>query len=120
MDQKETLKQLNKYEFHDLGIEGIEFYSKEGGMRLKIIALPYNAERKDYDSLILIFSDILSLTTDQLNIDEEAELELYSFDYDYNGAFKCELMFLLGFGKPSFEIKLICNKIEVTYVHQKL
>jgi len=60
-----------------------------------------------------MFSAIIQLETDQIFLDKDSEIELNGFDYDYNEYFNCKMMFLLGFGKPSFTITLKCGGIQV-------
>jgi hypothetical protein len=112
MDSTTIVEKLDKYGFHDMVVESINFYSDKE-IQLIVTALPYNDNSNQYEKLRLIFSEIIEMRTDEFILVKDSELELNSFDYEYNGHFYCKLIFLLGFGNPSMTIDLKCNKIEL-------
>jgi hypothetical protein len=61
----------------------------------------------------LIFSSIIELKTGEIVLDKGSEIELFNFDYEYDEFFKCKMLFILGFGKPSLAIELKCEKMEL-------
>lgn len=104
------LAQLDQYSFHDLPITSIQFTSGEG-LRMLITATPYNEVAEAYSVLHLKFSGISALQMDTVTLFEDSEFEMYRFDYRYDTCFECEMLFLTGFGKPGFTIKLSCSAI---------
>ena len=61
----------------------------------------------------LILNEINNLTTDAVKLNSRSAFELFSFDYEFEESYKCNLIFLTGFGEPSLTIGLNCNSIEI-------
>jgi len=62
MTSQDIIRKLDNVEFHDLPVESIEFIN-DGELRLVVIASPYDAEREEYKTLKLVFSQVIELTT---------------------------------------------------------
>lgn len=109
-EQKEIINRLNEIDFHDIPVEKI-FYKTELSTDFVVGFLLYSENKKDYDSWTISFIDIKTLKSDSLELNNESELEINSFDYEFNELFKCKIIFLLGFSQPTFEVELECKKI---------
>ena len=112
MTPHDIIKRLDNLDLHDLVVESLEFLGDEE-VRLIVTTLPYDDETGEYQTLKFEFSQIIELTTDRIIMDAESELELNSFDYEYNKYFNCKMVFLTGSGKPSLTIELKCKGIEL-------
>jgi hypothetical protein len=112
MTSQQIIDRLDSFHFHDLVVERIEFLGDKK-IQLVIIILPFGDDGKEYKQVKLVFSEIIQLETDKMFLDKDSEIELSSFDYDYSEHFNCRMIFLLGFGKPSFTIALTCGEIHI-------
>ncbi|MFT4759687.1 MAG: hypothetical protein ACI9XO_002272 [Paraglaciecola sp.] len=115
---KETLKKLDKIEFHDIGVESIKVIS-DPEILVVISFFLHIEELNDYQKNEIAFKGITKLEIGELLLDADSDIELTSFDYKYNKEFDCELIFLLGTGKPSFEMKIKCENIEMKVLSSK-
>ena len=106
------LKRLDDIVFHDVPVEKISFKT-EHLSDFSIYFSLYDESKKSFENWIIKFIDITELTSDKLIFNSESYLEIFSFDYKFDELFECKIHFLLGFGQPSFEIKLKCEKIEL-------
>jgi hypothetical protein len=105
--------QLDSIEFHDVPVSGIYIQSDEESI-LKIDYFLYVEDKSDYDEYSIVFSAIENADIGQLTFSHETDMEIFSFDYNLeNDLFDCNIMFLLGFGKPSLEIKIKCGNISI-------
>ena len=112
MNHNQVLEILNKIEFHDLPVEQINLFTDEK-FELTIHFLPYIESIKDYGKIIIEFKNITTFTSTNLTLDTESDVEITSFNCEYNDCYECEMIFLLGHSKPSFSIKLKCEQIEI-------
>ena len=78
-----------------------------------MVALIFDDDTNEYRKIELTFSDVRELKMDELLLDKDSELELYTFDYKYNECFHCKLILLMGHGKPSLTVELKCQDIEL-------
>jgi hypothetical protein len=112
MTSNAIIATLDKYEFHDMAIESFTF-NVERGVKLIVIALPFDDETNNYRKIELTFSNVIELKMDEIILEKDSEFELNTFHYEYNECFHCKLIFLLGPGKPSFTVELKCKNIEL-------
>lgn len=112
---KETLKKLDKIDFHDIPIESIKVVD-DPEILVVISFFLYVEALKDYQKNEIIFKGITELKMGEILLDSDSDIEITSFDYEYNEGFNCDLMFLLGTGRPSFEIKIKCDEIELNMI----
>ena len=103
---------LKKVDWHDLPVNKIEI-STEESTKLTVEALIFNEETKEYEKLILIFSNITELEINRIILSGKSDMELYSFDFSKKEQYYCKLNFLCGWAEPDFEISLKCGKIEL-------
>lgn len=114
MSQKENrIKMLNAIEFHDLPVKGLHIKA-ERGVEITVDYYLYVEDKEDYDSYSMVFSSIKSADLQKFPLKTETDMEITEFDYNLiNDEFHCELLFLLGFGQPSLELKIICGDIQI-------
>ena len=98
--------------FHDVPVHEITFKT-EYSTDFKVVFALYDENRKDYDYYKLVFKNIFELETQGLTLNSESDLEIYNFDYSLNETFEGRILFVLGSGQPSFEVKLKCSKVEL-------
>lgn len=110
--KEKVLKELDAIVFHDLPVEKISFKTEVSTDFIVDFAL-YQEEKKDYEYWSLTFCEIKESKSDRLELNAESDLEIFRFDYEFNDNFVCEIVFLLSFGGPSFEVKIECEKIEL-------
>lgn len=114
MTEKENIiKMLGDIEFHDVPVKGL-YIQTEKETKITIDYYLYIEEKKDYNSYSIVFSKIKSADLEQFPLQEETDMEISRFNYDLiDENFHCEILFLLGFGQPSFELKITCDHIEI-------
>lgn len=108
--QQNILEILNEIDFHDIPVNKISFQSNSQ-LELIISFLLYNKIKDEYEEYFLKFINIHILNSSSLILSKESDFEINTFDYHFDGLFNCKLLFLLGFGEPSFEIELKCEFI---------
>jgi hypothetical protein len=111
-EQEEIIKRLDKIVFHDVPVEKISFKT-EYSTDFTIDFALYREDKKSYDYWVINFIGIEKLKTNSLELNSDSDLEIYSFDYELKELFECKILFLLGFGQPSLEVKLNCKTIEL-------
>ena len=112
---KEILKELDSIVFHDIPVESIKIVS-DPEMSAVITFFLYMEELNDYQKKEIAFKKIEELKTGDIILDPESDIEIYSFDYEWKDSFDCKMILLLGFGKPSLEMKIKCKEIEMKTV----
>lgn len=112
MSPEQTLALLNTHEFHDLPVEKIELFGNDG-LQIEFEVLFFNESTINYDRQMLAFSGITELQMDDLLLVPDEDTEIYSFDYSYDGAYKCRLVLHTGFERRSVEIRLKCGGISL-------
>jgi hypothetical protein len=108
--QQNILELLNEIDFHDVPVNKISFQS-DSHLELIIGFLLYNEIKDEYEEYLLKFININILNSNKLILSKESDFEINTFDYYFDGLYNCKLLFLLGFGEPSFEIQLKCETI---------
>lgn len=74
----------------------------------------------DYQNNEIAFKGIEELEIGNIILDPESDIEIYRFDYELKESFDYKMTFLLGFGKPSFEMKIKCKEIEMKTVPNRV
>lgn len=112
---KEILKDLNKIDFHDIPVESVRIISDPETLVIISFFL-FNNNLNNYQKNEIIFNGIEKLEIGNIILDSESNIEIYRFIYEFKEKFHCNMTFLMGFGKPDFEIKIICKTIEIRTV----
>src|SRR4030095_13117881 len=73
----------------------------------------FNEDRNDYDHWKLNLEKIIELNSDKIILSAESSIEIISFDYSKNDHYEGRIVFLLGFGQPSFTVEFKCEYIEL-------
>ncbi|HUM46599.1 MAG TPA: hypothetical protein PLD84_06710, partial [Chitinophagales bacterium] len=61
----------------------------------------------------LILLGISELISDRLILHSDSIMEITSFDYTKSSSYEGKIIFLLGFGNPSFVVEFKCDDIEL-------
>jgi len=76
----------------------------------------YNDETQEYDLSKLLFKEFDFLNLSDASFHHDSSIEITSFDYSIkDGSLVEKLIFLCGFGKPTFHIKFSCKTLIVTH-----
>jgi len=111
-EQNSILTRLNEIDFHDIPVERISFKTKYSTDFTVDFAL-YDESRRDYDYWRLNLVGITELNSDCLILNSNYDIEITSFDYSKKNSYEGRIMFLLGFGNPSFAVEFKCSEIEL-------
>ncbi len=117
-DQEGILRQLDQVEFHDVSVEQISFKTESSTEFIVDFAL-YDEEKRDDDYWTIKFKGIKELKSDSLELNSDSDIEIFRFDYEFDGLFECKILFLVGFGQPSWEIELKCDSIDLNKLRPK-
>lgn len=110
MENKEILKQLESIVFHDIPVEYLELKVMEE-VHFRVCFALYQEDKKEYDYWELSFLEIETFESDYLSLDREVDMEITSFNYEFDTCYNCEIEFLLGSSKPSLIIEMNCKTI---------
>ena len=107
---------LDIIEFHDLPVEGI--YIKNGITTDLVIEIcEWDDDSGDYLNKTLFFKDLKAINPDNILLEGNDELEIYSFDYHMNnGLFHGKMIISTGFAKPDVEFEFSCREVDVKEV----
>jgi hypothetical protein len=111
MTINKIINKLKSYDFHDMPVSSLNIIANKSVISLRL--LQYDEFSKDYRNLDLEFMNVTDLNIQDSMLTKLDEMELYGFDYSFNYKFNCHLTFLLGSGRPSFEIKFNCELISI-------
>ncbi|MFT5822173.1 MAG: hypothetical protein ACI8ZM_003429 [Crocinitomix sp.] len=113
MDAKEVvLKKLGEITFHDIPVDKISFKTEQS-TDLFVDFFLYNEEKKNYDELTLKFIAISEMKMDELTLNSESDLEIFICEYKWDVLFEGKFFMLTGFAAAPFEIKVICQKVDL-------
>lgn len=104
---------LELIQFHDVPLKSISIQN-ELSHKLILEIMLWDENMDDYVHNTLIFGELNHISPERISIEENSELEIYSFDYRIeNLLFFGKLTCLTGFGNPSFEIDFSCKTVEI-------
>lgn len=119
MNKKEKIfKRLKEIVFHDVPVEKISFKTEYSTDFIIDFALP-SKNNNDFEYWSLKFNEVIELKSDNLILNSESDIEIYSFDYELKEQFECNINFLLGFGQPAYNVTLKCENIELSKTERK-
>ena len=105
--------------FHDLPMTNL-VVSFEPRPKLEVRVLLREGGSDDYVETTLVFGELEHINPEVITIEDYTDAEIYSFDYHLQGDFFFgKMIYLLGFGKPSFEIDFSCKTVEIIETKQK-
>ena len=116
---KEILKELDNIDFHDIPVESVKIIS-DPEISVVVSFFLHIEELNDYQNNEIAFKRIQEMEIGNIILDSESDVEIYSFDYELKEGFDCKMTFLLGFGKPSLDMKIKCKEIEMKTVPNKV
>jgi hypothetical protein len=109
----EIMDKLNGYIFHDMPVESITF-STESGIQFILNLLQFDEATEDSYKLKLTFNNVQKLESQALSFTGTSDMEIYDFDYAFEGVYKCKIQLLTGFGEPGILIELSCESIQIS------
>lgn len=109
------MKDFEGIDFHDLPVERIRVVS-DPDLMLVVSFFRYIEALKEYQKQEMVFQGISGLKIGQVLLDSESDLEIHSFEYQFNGEFDGKMTFLSGHGQPGFEMEIRCRAIEINTV----
>lgn len=110
-EKHETLRLLENISFHDVPVEKISFKTIYSTDFIVDFGL-YNEEKEDYDYWTMKFIGIQEMDEIKLSLNSRSDLEITSFDYQWNDLFEGEIYFLTGVSEPSFVVKVKSQQFE--------
>ena len=109
------VNELDKIEFHDLPVDKIAF--DKFNQTLTIVVSIFDEFTESYFSKKIEFQEVTIISFDNILLEKQKDLEIYSFDYEWkNQTFHGEMVFLLGFGKPSIKLEFKCKKMRINTI----
>ena len=107
------LNKLNEIDFHDIAVKKLSIITSDHSNDILIDFCLSKEGQKNYEYLTIRFVEIISLRSGELFLDSALDMEITSFDYQWNDRFEGKLLFLLGFGKPGFELEVQCKRVQL-------
>ena len=104
---------LELIEFHDVPIKSINIKHKPFS-ELEIEIMLWDEDINEYVHNKLIFGKLNHIKPKKISVENNADLEIYSFDYYLESDFFYgKMICLTGFGKPSLDIEFKCKSVEI-------
>lgn len=75
MTSKAIIETLDKYQFHDMPVEGVSLYNDDNGVQLILTTLSFNANTNDHEKLRLTFSQLIDLKMDEIRLDSDSDFK---------------------------------------------
>lgn len=103
-------KEFEEIVFHDLLVDKINF--DEFNQNLIIDIFIFDESIENYSTKSIHFQKITMISFDEIVLKQQDNLEIYSFDYNWNNQiFYGKMILLLDFGKPLAVIEFECSNV---------